>query len=95
MLDDMPSLLEDARGVVPNMLEACAKDYKKCMSRGVYLKHLDVETNLRSIDKALKEDQLKLRMVKQMVLQNTWQHIKNVLISCPSRFVQKVLLLIR
>ena len=61
MLDDMPSLLEDARGVVPNMLEACAKDYKKCMSRGVYLKHLDVETNLRSIDKALKEDQLKLK----------------------------------
>lgn len=56
MLDDMPSLLEDARGVVPNMLETCAKEYKKNKSRGVYLKHLDIENNLNLLTKSLNDD---------------------------------------
>lgn len=61
MLDDMPSLLEDARGVVPNMLETCAKDYKKAKSKGVYLQHLDVENNLKMLSNGLNEDLKKLK----------------------------------
>ena len=61
MLDDMPSLLEDARGVLPNMLENCAKEYKKNQARGVYLKHLDVEKNLNVLTQSLNEDLKKLK----------------------------------
>ena len=61
MLDDMPSLLEDARGVLPNMLENCAKEYKKNLSRGVYLKHLDVEKNLNVLTQSLNDDLKKLK----------------------------------
>lgn len=61
MLDDMPSLLEDARGVLPNMLENCAKEYKKNLSRGVYLKHLDVEKNLNILTQSLNDDLKKLK----------------------------------
>lgn len=61
MLDNMPTLLQDARGVVPNMLEECAKDYKKAASKGVYLKHLDVENNLKLLSDGLNDDLKKLK----------------------------------
>lgn len=61
MLDNMPTLLEDARGVVPNMLETCARDYKRAKSRGVYLKHLDIEKNLNVLSNALNDDLKKLK----------------------------------
>lgn len=61
MLDSMPTLLQDARGVVPNMLEECAKDYKKAKSKGIYLKHLDVENNLKLLSDGLNNDLKKLK----------------------------------
>lgn len=69
MLDDMPYLLEDARGVVPNMLETCAKEYKRNQSRGVYQKHLDVEKNLNILTQALNEDLKKLKEGKTAGIQ--------------------------
>lgn len=61
MLDSMPTLLEDARGIVPNMLETCARDYKKNKARGVFMKHLDVEKNLNALSNALNDDLKKLK----------------------------------
>lgn len=61
MLDSMPTLLQDARGVVPNMLETCAREYKKNKSRGVFMKHLEVEKNLNLLSAALNDDLKKLK----------------------------------
>ncbi len=52
----MPSLLDDARGVVPKMAEVVHHDYTEAKERGVYLKHLQVESNLQLINGGLKDD---------------------------------------
>ncbi len=61
MLDKMPGLIEDARGIVPKMAESLHQDYVKARKHGVYLKHLDVENNLKVMSEALKDDLKKLR----------------------------------
>ena len=53
---DLPTLLEDARGVVPRMAEVLHKDYVDAHSHGVYLKHLQIEKNLTVLTEGLKQD---------------------------------------
>ncbi len=65
MVDTMPGLLEDARGVVPSMAQTLNKDYQHQKNRGVYLKHLDIEKNMAALSAALKEDLIKLKAGKQ------------------------------
>jgi len=65
MVDTMPGLLEDARGVIPSMAETLHHDYQHHKNRGVYLKHLEVEKNLAALSAALKEDLIKLKAGKQ------------------------------
>lgn len=56
ILQAMPNLLDDARGVVPKMAEVVHHDYTEAHDRGVYLKHLQVEQNLTLITGGLKAD---------------------------------------
>ncbi|NCB33897.1 MAG: selenide, water dikinase [Erysipelotrichia bacterium] len=53
---DLPTLLEDARGVVPRMAEVLHKDYVDAHEHGVYLKHLQIEKNLTVLTEGLKQD---------------------------------------
>ena len=46
MIDTLPAMLNDARGVIPSLANTLHKDYKDQMTRGVYLKHLEIEDNL-------------------------------------------------
>lgn len=55
-VEQMPSLLTDARGVIPNMAENLHKDYARERNRGVYLKHIEIENNLSTLTVALKDD---------------------------------------
>ena len=61
-LDTMPSLLEDARGIIPKMAENLHKDYTRSRNRGVYLKHLEVEKNLSFITASLRDDLKRLKI---------------------------------
>ena len=61
MIETLPSLLEDARGVIPNMAEELHHDYTRNKNRGVYLKHLDVENNLNVLTESLNGDLNKLK----------------------------------
>lgn len=56
IINDLPELLEDSRGVVPKMAEVLHHEYTASRDRGVYLKHLQIEKNLSVITAGLKED---------------------------------------
>lgn len=56
MITEMPGLLNDARGVIPNMAETLHKDYKRARNRGVFLTHLNVESKLKEMTEDLKKD---------------------------------------
>ncbi len=60
-VDNMPALLQDARGVIPNMAENLHKDYTKVRNEGVYLAHVELEKNLSALSVALKDDLKKLK----------------------------------
>ncbi len=61
MVNELPNLLEDARGIVPNMAEALHQDYTLNKNKGVYLEHLQVDKNLAVITGGLKQDLEKLK----------------------------------
>lgn len=52
----LPPLLEDGRGVIPNLIDTLNKEFSHNRARGVYLKHLEVEKNISLIEKALQDD---------------------------------------
>jgi septation ring formation regulator len=56
MVETMPSLLRDARGVIPKMAETLHHDYLRYRNHGVYLNHLEVEKNIQLVSKSLKDD---------------------------------------
>lgn len=61
MLDNLPELIQDAKGVIPNMANNLHKNYVAERKRDVYLKHLNVEDNLTVMTEALKEDIKKMK----------------------------------
>ena len=56
MIQSLPDLLSDARGVVPKMAEVLHQDYTTARDGGVYLDHLQIDKNLKVITAGLKED---------------------------------------
>ena len=52
----LPTVLSDARGVIPGMIESLRNEYNISTSRGVFLDHLHVDNNLTLITSSLKED---------------------------------------
>ncbi len=61
----LPTLLQDARGVIPKMAEELHSDYTRERNRGVYLKHIEIEKNLSSLTVALKDDLKNLKAGKK------------------------------
>ena len=59
--ENMPGLLQDARGVIPRMAEEMHNNYVKERSRGVYLEHIQVNENLAALTNALKDDLKRLK----------------------------------
>ena len=64
ILVTMPSLLEDGRGVIPNLIETLRKEFSRNRAKGVYLKHLEVEKNLSVVEKMLNDDMISLATCK-------------------------------
>ncbi len=64
ILIQMPSLLEDGKGVIPNLIETLRKDFSRCRAKGVYLKHLEIEKNLSVIEKMVNDDMISLATCK-------------------------------
>ncbi len=56
ILHELPSLLQEARGIVPNMIEEVSRNYAMANKKGVFLNHLEVLRNLEIIQDTLKED---------------------------------------
>lgn len=52
----MPGLLEDGRGVLPNLIETLKKEYSRARAKGVYVKHLEIEKNVSVIETGLSDD---------------------------------------
>ena len=61
VLDTMPGLIEDARGIIPKMAENLHRDYARARKQGVYLKHLEAQKNLSTMTVALKDDLKQLK----------------------------------
>ncbi len=61
LLDTMPDLIEDARGIIPKMAENLHRDYARARKQGVYLKHLEAQKNLSTMTVALKDDLKQLK----------------------------------
>lgn len=59
--ENMPGLLQDARGVIPRMAEEMHNNYVKERGRGVYLEHIQVNENLAALTNALKDDLKRLK----------------------------------
>ncbi len=64
-IEELPGLLQDARGVIPEMAENLHADYTKQRNRGVYLKHIEIEKNLSSLTVSLKDDLKNLKVGKK------------------------------
>ncbi len=71
-IEELPQLLQDARGTIPNLAENLHSDFIKNRNRGVYLKHLEVEKNLSVLTAALKED---LKQLKQGNTEEIGDHL--------------------
>lgn len=56
MVNDLPHLLDEARGVIPKQAEVLHQDYEKARRHGVYLDHLKIENNLSVITNGLRVD---------------------------------------
>lgn len=56
LIKDLPDLLQEARGVLPNLIDEVARNNALLQKRGVSLAHLEVEKNLILITDALKND---------------------------------------
>lgn len=61
LLDTMPGLIEDARGIIPKMAENLHRDYARARKQGVFLKHLEAQKNLSTMTVALKDDLKQLK----------------------------------
>lgn len=64
IVEKMPPLLQDARGVIPSLAENLHKDYTRVRNAGVYLGHLEIEKNLSALTVSLKDDLKKLKAGK-------------------------------
>ena len=60
----MPALLEDGRGVIPNMIDTLRRLFSKNRAKGVYLKHLEIEKNLSVVEKMLDDSMVLLATCK-------------------------------
>ncbi|MBW9211917.1 MULTISPECIES: septation ring formation regulator EzrA [Terrabacteria group] len=75
-LEQMPSLVHDGQGTIPKLAETLQKDYLHQRNRGVYLKHLEIETNLKAMTESLKEN---LRLLKSGSVDGVREHLDDMM----------------
>ena len=56
MIDNLPTLLEDIAGVIPQLMQSVYSEYSESRKNGVYLKHLNIERRCADINNSLRED---------------------------------------
>ena len=56
IINNLPQLLQEARGLIPNLIDEVSRSYSMQKQKGVYLHHLEVPRNLEVISETLKED---------------------------------------
>jgi len=56
IVKQLPSLISNAKGVIPNLIDELKSDVVVSKQRRVYIKHLEVEKNIDTIEEALKID---------------------------------------
>ncbi len=61
LVDELPSLYERAKGILPRAIDEVGYAYAQCKNKGVYLEHLEVHKNLDFISDVLKECLNRLR----------------------------------
>lgn len=52
----LPTLIEKAKGVIPNLVDELKREVALSLQRGTYLEHLNVENNLETVNESLKSD---------------------------------------
>lgn len=55
-IDYLPDCINDAKGVIPVMIDEVSRNHALSIQRGVYLKHLDIEGKLDNINERLNAD---------------------------------------
>jgi len=73
---EIPNLLQQARGIVPNMIDEVSGNYAMECKKGVYLQHLEVPRNIEIIQETLKED---LNNLKKGNIENIKVHCDDYL----------------
>lgn len=73
---EIPGLLQQARGIVPNMIDEVSGNYAMECKKGVYLQHLEIPRNLEIIQETLKED---LNNLKNGKIENIKVHCEDYL----------------
>lgn len=75
ILDQMPDLIHDAQGIIPKLAQSLQKSFIHQKSRGVFLKHLEIETNLKMMTESLNED---LRYLKSGSVDGVKDRLKDM-----------------
>lgn len=68
----LPELLQQARGLIPNLIDEVSRSYSMQKQKGVFLHHLEVPRNLEVISDTLKED---LASLKQGTAAHVSEHL--------------------
>jgi septation ring formation regulator len=56
IVKQLPSLISDAKGVIPNLIDELKSDVVISKQRRVFIKHLEIEKNIDAIEEAIKID---------------------------------------
>ena len=81
LCDQLPSLYEHSRGVLPRNMEEVGYAYSQAKNKGIYLEHLQVPSNLDAISEMLKEILKRLRA-------GNLESVKEDLDTCDTRIQQ-------
>lgn len=61
MVNNLPALLEDLVGVVPQLMQSVYSNYKTKRANGVYLRHLNIDRRCSEINNGLRDDLARLK----------------------------------
>ena len=73
VIEELPELLQLARGKVPNLIDEVSRSYSMQKQKGVFLHHLEVPRNLEMISDTLKQD---LAALKQGESEHVRDHLQ-------------------
>ncbi len=72
--ENIPEILKEARGVIPNMIEEVSRNYSIEKRKGIYIDHLEIPRNLELVQDILKDD---LNNLKNCHIENILEHCED------------------